>query len=159
MIRFVCPLIVVGDVEASRAFYGGKLGLKVKYDFGQNVTFEGDFAIHERNHFMGLLGRGADESLTGAHNGELYFETDDVASEYARLESAGVVFLHGPREEPWCQRVMRCYDPDRHIVEIGETMESVVARLHGQGISAGDISSRTSMPPAFIESVLAGKRG
>ncbi|WP_083189975.1 hypothetical protein [Orenia metallireducens] len=33
-------------------------------------------------------------------------------------------------EQPWHQKVFRIYDYDKHIVEIGESMEAVVIRYH-----------------------------
>jgi len=50
---------------------------------------------------------------------------------------------------------MRFYDPDLHIVEVGETMESVVLRYHGIGMSIKEISGRTSMPEEFVERVIS----
>ena len=46
MLKFICPLIVVEDIERSRAFYEQLLGQRVMFDFGQDVQFEGDFSIH-----------------------------------------------------------------------------------------------------------------
>ncbi|MBN1630174.1 MAG: VOC family protein [Thermoleophilia bacterium] len=123
MLRFVCPLIVVDDVVAARRFYEQVLGLRVKADYGENVTFEGDFAVHLRPHYQSLLGDPAQYPVTKrANNGELYFETDDLERSYERLVQAGAEFIHGIREEPWSQRVMRLYDPDGNIVEIGEPL-------------------------------------
>jgi len=34
--------------------------------------------------------------------------------------------------EPWGQRVIRFYDPDMHIVEVGESLESVACMLHNE---------------------------
>ncbi len=123
MMRFVCPLIVVEEIAASRHFYEQLLGQQVKADYGENVTFEGDFAIHLKPHYQALLGGAAQYPVAGrAHNGELYFETDEIEAAYQRLIQAGAEFIHAVREEPWGQRVMRLYDPDGHIVEIGEPM-------------------------------------
>ncbi len=49
---------------------------------------------------------------------------------------------------------MRLYDPDDHIVEIGETMEAVVWRLYEQGHSIDSISEKSSMPSEFIKAVI-----
>jgi hypothetical protein len=49
---------------------------------------------------------------------------------------------------------MRFYDPDGHIIEIGETMEAVVRRFHEQGLSIDLIMERSSMPREFVEHVL-----
>jgi hypothetical protein len=49
---------------------------------------------------------------------------------------------------------MRLYDPDGHIVEIGETMEAVVWRFYRQGLSVEQICEKSSMPREFIEHVI-----
>jgi len=38
--KYVCSLIVVKDIQRSRFFYE-KLGLKIKYDYGENIEFDG----------------------------------------------------------------------------------------------------------------------
>lgn len=50
--KFKCALYVVNDIQQSRAFYENLLDQKVKYDFGENVTFEGDFSIQEKKVFQ-----------------------------------------------------------------------------------------------------------
>jgi hypothetical protein len=64
------------------------------------------------------------------------------------------LFIHPIREQPWGKRMMRLYDPDDHIVEIGEPMEAVVWRFYQQGLSIELISKRSSMPPEFVERVI-----
>jgi catechol 2,3-dioxygenase-like lactoylglutathione lyase family enzyme len=154
MLKFDGPLIVVNDMARSRYFYEQLLGQKVKFDFGPNVPFEG-FSIHLKSHFQSLLGDAAHYPVTQkAHWGELYFETDALEPTYQRLNESGVEFIHPILEQPWGQRVMRFYDPDGHIVEIGETMEAVVWRFYEQGLSIDVISEKSSMPPEFIEGVI-----
>ena len=156
--RFVCPLIVVDDIARSRRFYEEVLGQEVEFDFGENVTFKGSFAIHLKGHYETLIGNEADHKITQKSNSfEMYFETDDVLSDYQRLKQAKVEFVHELREQPWGQRVTRFYDPDWHIVEIGETMQSVVLRLHKEGHSIEDICLKSSMPKEFVEMVLKDK--
>jgi len=53
--RFLGTLIVVNNMEISRSFYEKVLNQKVEYDFGENVSFEGGFAIHLKSHFSDLL--------------------------------------------------------------------------------------------------------
>lgn len=154
MLKFDSPLIVVSDMDRSRHFYEQLLGQKVKFDFGQNVPFEG-FSIHLKSHFQSLLGNVAQYPVTQkAHWGELYFETDELHPIYERLSEAGVEFIHPICEQPWGQRVMRFYDPDGHIIEVGETMEAVVWRFYEQGLSINLISEKSSMPSEFIEGVI-----
>ncbi len=160
MLKFTSPLIVVEDIARSRYFYEQLLGQKVKFDFGEDVQFEGDFAIHLKSHFQSLLGDGVQYPVIGkAHWGELYFETDELEPTYRRLEEAGVEFLHAIREQPWGERAMRLYDPDGHIIEIGESMEAVVWRLSTQGLSLEQVSEKSSMPREFIERVIKEHEG
>ncbi len=154
MLKFDGPLIVVDDMAHARHFYEGLLGQKVKFDFGPNVPFEG-FSIHLKSHFRSLLGDVAQFPVTQkAHWGELYFETDELEPIHQRLMEADVEFIHPICEQPWGQRVMRLYDPDGHIVEIGETMEAVVWRFHEQGLAIDRIHERSGMPHEFIEHVI-----
>ena len=154
MLKFDAPLIVVNDMARARHFYEVLLGQKVKFDFGPNVPFEG-FSIHLKSHFQSLLGDASQYPvIQKAHWGELYFETDELERVYLRLSEAGVEFIHAICEQPWGQRVMRFYDPDGHIIEIGETMEAVVWRFYEQGHSADVIRIKSGMPLEFIEGVI-----
>lgn len=147
MFKFISPLIVVKDIAASRQFYEQRLGQKVRYDFGVDVQFEGDFSIHQQAHFQGLLGDEQRFTVTAKSNStELYFETEDIEAAQARLRQAGVEFVHAVQEQPWGQRVLRVYDPDGHILEIGETLAAAMARLYRQGLSIDEIHRKTGMP-------------
>jgi catechol 2,3-dioxygenase-like lactoylglutathione lyase family enzyme len=157
MLKFVSPLIVVEDMARSRQFYEQLLGQKVKFDFGVDVCFEGDFTIHLKSHFQSLMGDATKYPITAkAHNGELYFDSDDIESTYQRLQAAGVEFIEGIREQPWGQRAMRLYDPDGHIIEIGEPMDITVRRFSGQGWSIERIAEKTGMPHDFIAEAIKG---
>ena len=159
MLKFDAPLIVVTEMARSRRFYEELLGQKVKFDFGPNLPFEG-FSLHLQAHFQSLLGEAAAYPVTHkAHWGELYFETDELEPISQRLNAAGVEFIHPICEQPWGQRVMRCYDPDGHVLEIGETMEALVWRFHEQGLSNAQISEKSGLPGEFIEGVLHAQGG
>ncbi len=49
---------------------------------------------------------------------------------------------------------MRFYDLDWHIIEIEETMESVVKRLFNMGQTMDEICEKSSMPVEFVEYVI-----
>jgi predicted enzyme related to lactoylglutathione lyase len=149
--RFICSLIVVEDIAASRRFYEELLGQKVRYDFGANVEFECGFSIHAKAHFAGLIGAGPDAVMEKSRNFELYFEEDAIeafAEKIGRNES--IELVHGLLEQPWGQRVVRFFDPDGHIVEVGESMESAVKRFLKGGLSAEETARRTSMPLEYV---------
>lgn len=60
-------------------------------------------------------------------------------------------YVHELKEQPWGQRVIRLYDPDMHIIEIGEPMQSVVKRLLSKGLSVEETVKKTLMPEEFVK--------
>ncbi len=115
------PLPFVKDVETSKQFYGGILGLRILEDHGNFVMFESGFAIHDGTSLFRTV-FGADDPSSdyyGRANIVLYFEDADLDETYARV-SGKIDLIHEIREETWGQRVFRFFDPDRHIVELGE---------------------------------------
>lgn len=146
--KYICSLITVSDIKRSRNFYENILNQKVKYDFGENVTFHGDFAIHLQSHFKALIDN--KEIQTGGNNFELYFEYDNVEDIVKTLKDNNIVFVHEIREQPWRQKVVRFYDPDKNIIEIGESIEYLAFRLKNEGLSIEQISKTTNMPIEFV---------
>lgn len=150
--KYICPLLVVSNLKRSRDFYEQLLRQKVKADFGENITFEGDFSLHLKNHYSSLI---EDKEISfGGNNAELYFEYDDVGGIAEELSANGVEFIHPVREQPWRQKVMRFYDPDRHIIEIGESMENLCLRLLREGKTEKEVSRITYMPIEFVQSII-----
>ncbi|MFW6311836.1 MAG: VOC family protein [Nanoarchaeota archaeon] len=141
--RYVCALFVVDDIEESKDFYVNTLEQKIKYDFGENVTFEGDFALHEKNHFSGLIGNRL--IYKPANNSELYFEYDNLEVLQNKLKKEKVEFIHEMKEQPWRQRVLRFYDPSKNIIEIGESIEYLAYRLWQEGKTIEEIGEITNM--------------
>lgn len=158
-IKFVCPLITVSDINLSRKFYESVLNQQVKFDFGANVMFEGDFSIHLDSHFSSLIDN--KEIIQGGNDFELYFEYDKLDEFVETLTKNQVKLVHPLREQPWEQRVVRFYDPDRHLIEVGESMEHVAFRLSTEGMSEREISESIMMPLEFvknsIQSFLSGE--
>lgn len=150
--KYICPLLVVTDMQRSRHFYEKLLRLKVKFDFGENITFEGDFALHLESHYQKLI-QGADIQF-GGNNTELYFEHNDLEPLIARLKDADVQFVHPMMEQPWRQLVVRFYDPDKHIIEIGESMEHLCMRLFKEGMNLEQIAATTQLPPEYVSQLL-----
>lgn len=57
-------------------------------------------------------------------------------------------------EHSWGQRVIRFYDPDKHIVEVGENIIMVVRRFLNSGLSIEDIAVRMDVPIDYVKSCL-----
>jgi catechol 2,3-dioxygenase-like lactoylglutathione lyase family enzyme len=147
-VKFVSPLITVTDMKKSLNFYENILGQKVESNFGENISF-GSFAIHLRSHFKILIDN--KDIIAGGNNFELYFEYDNVEQIAEKLKIEKVEFVHELREQPWKQLVMRFYDPDKNIIEIGESMEHLIFRLHQQNHSIDEIAKMTGLDKEFIE--------
>jgi len=155
-IEFKNPVIFVENIEFSKRFYIETIGEVIKYDFGKNVTFASGLSLWELSDDLQVS-----RSLGSAANGgmqynrlELYYETDDLEASFERINKAGMDILHHIHEEPWGQSAFRFYDPDRHLVEIAETMEAFVTRFRDDGMNAGEIAERTGINVAVIESIL-----
>lgn len=149
----------VKDISASRAFYENVLGQKIEYDFGEDVMFQGGFAMHDANHMSQLLFNRPNphiDNKLGKENFELYFECEEIDKIFSRLHDNKVTFIHTVKEQPWGQRAIRFYDPDNHIIEIGEPMPAVIRRLLKSGISEEEVAKRTSMPLEEIVKINSG---
>jgi len=148
-IKYICPLLVVSDISRARNFYEHVLGQKVIMDYGENITFEGNFSLHLQSHYQTLID---DQKITfGGHNFELYFECEELEELNQRLLEARTTLIHEMREQPWRQQVVRFYDPDHHIIEVGESLEHLSYRLFIEGLSMEEISKTMMMPLDFVE--------
>jgi catechol 2,3-dioxygenase-like lactoylglutathione lyase family enzyme len=154
--KFICALIAVSDINRSRDFYENVLNQEVTADFGNNVTYRGDFSIHLASGFKKLIDNR--EIQHGGNNFELYFEFDDVEKITVMLKEKGISFVHDVREQPWRQRVLRIYDPDMHIIEIGESMEYLIGRLYNEGMTPEQITESTKLPLEFVKSTISKAR-
>ena len=121
-------------------------------DFGENITFQGDFSIHLKEHFKSLIE--GEEIVPGRNNFELYFEEDNPEPIIARLKAYGSHFVHELREQPWRQRVVRFHDPDGNMIEIGESMEHVSWRLYQEGVEMSEICHITYIPEEFVRKAI-----
>ena len=148
-------VLLVKDIEKSKRFYNIILGQKIVMDFGRNVGFEGGLAIWQRDYALNLIfEEKAKDAIVGGNNVEVYFETDDLDNLYRRLMKEKINAIHPTMEHPWGQRAFRVRDPDNHILEFAESMESVVRRLNMQGLSLEEIAEKSMMPMEFIRMAL-----
>lgn len=147
--------LFVKDIEVSKTFYCDILGLEVEFDFGGNIIFKGEIAIWQidPNHIIPkLLGNSLGDSQS--NHFELYFETESLDEDYNTLCSAKVKFLHEIHEEPWGQRTIRFFDPDNHLIEIGETMRSFVTRMLNSDMTREQVSAKTGITIEDFEKIL-----
>lgn len=140
--------LFVKDIEVSKNFYLNILGLSINLDFGKNVIFNNGFAIWEIQDSQIIpvkleINKISDNSV---NRFELYFETENLSEVYSILKNKNVRFLHDIHEESWGQQTIRIFDPDNHLIEIGESMKQFVGRHFRQGLTFESISERTGIP-------------
>jgi len=151
--KFRLALLAVKDVEVSKRFYGELFDQTVTLDFGRNVTFSGGFAIQED--FDWLTEVSADSILKKSNNMELYFEVEDFDAFIQKLEAyPNIEYVHKTKMHDWKQRVIRTYDPDYHMIEIGESMAVVAKRYLSEGYSVEETSAIIQHPIKFVKSCI-----
>lgn len=145
-------LIVVSDIEKSKMWYHDILGLNVVSDFGTNVLLTGGVSLQEKNCWKQFIG--GKEVVFGNNAYELYFEENDIDNFFERLDSYSVEYVHSVVEHRWGQRVVRFYDLDKHIIEVGENMAAVVHRFFDEGMSEEKIASRMDVPLEYVKNMM-----
>jgi catechol 2,3-dioxygenase-like lactoylglutathione lyase family enzyme len=144
------PVLAVKSVETSRRFYCGILSQSVTLDLGKNVTFSGGFCVQED--FAEITRVHPSSVQHKSHNMELYFETANFDQFLRKLEQYGdVQYVHPPKLENWQQRVVRIYDPDGHMIEIGESMRTVAQRFLSLGYTVEETATIIQHPISFVD--------
>jgi catechol 2,3-dioxygenase-like lactoylglutathione lyase family enzyme len=137
--KHVCMLISVADINAARKFYEDLFGLEVFQDYGRNIAFTCGLALQQD--FDWLVDLPKEKVLKKSNNAEIVFEEQDFdgflnkLKEYPDIEYLGEVIEHS-----WGQRVIRFYDLDGHIIEVGEDMKMVIKRFLDSGMTMEEVS-------------------
>lgn len=145
-------LFVVEDIEKSKAFYKELFGLEVVTDFGENVVLTEGLVLQERKLWETFLEK---KVHVGGNDAELYFEENDINTFLEKLEKSSfpIEYLNKCKEHDWGQRVIRIYDPDRHVIEIGESMEYVARRFLKTGMTTEQVAKKTQLPISLVEEI------
>jgi len=152
VIKFSSSVLMVKDVNLSRNFYEGLLEQTVALDHGECLGFVGGFSIWQQDRAWKIMQFEEDKFPNQSHDHrfELYFETDDLDGILKKIIEAKFELVHEIFEQPWGQRVLRVFDPDRHLVELGEPMSVVIRRFLKIGMKVEEVALRTSMPLEII---------
>ena len=151
-LKYTSTLIAVADMEISKQFYHDVLGLEVTADFGDNVTLDGGIALQTMNTWKTFIR--TDNLVLPNNAGELYFEEEDMDTFCDRLKEFDICYVHPLFEHRWGQRVVRFYDPDKHIIEVGEKLDAVILRFMENGLSAEETAVRMDIPFDFVRACL-----
>jgi catechol 2,3-dioxygenase-like lactoylglutathione lyase family enzyme len=141
----MCTLLSVKDIEASRAFYEDLFGLKVISNYGKNIVFSCGLALQEE--FDKLVSIPLKEIVQKSNNAEIVFEESDFDGFLEKLQShPGIVYLGDVKEQSWGQSVIHFYDPDGHLIEVGEDMKEVTKRFLNADMSVEETAKKWIFP-------------
>lgn len=114
-------LIVVKDIKKAEKYYHDLFGLETFVDNDGNMILSDGLVLQEEKYWRGFIGK----DITPQSNAcELYFEEEDVDGFYEKLKTLypETKFVNLPMTHSWGQRVVRFYDPDGNLIEVGTPM-------------------------------------
>ena len=152
MVKFKTPMLVVTDIEKTVEFYKKVLGLHVIMDFGANKTLTGGLSLQTLETWKDFIG--TTEIAFGSNNAEIYFEEDDFDKLAEKLKKFDIEYVHPIKEHSWGQRVVRFYDPDKHIIEVGENMKVVCKRFLDSGMTPEQVAKRMDVPMKLVSACM-----
>lgn len=152
--KYMGPMIVVKDINQTKAFYTKVLGLRVISDFGENITFTGGLSAQTENSWIQFTNGNKKDFKYGGNNFELYFEEDDFDNFIHKIKELKIDRIGELTEMPWGQKIVRFYDPDKHIIEVGENLKIVVKRLFESGMKIDEIAKKTFLTEKYIQRLL-----
>ena len=150
--KYAGTLIAVKDMETSKRFYHDVLGLEVAADFGANVMLDGGIFLQTLDTWERLIR--TDNVMLRNNAGEIYFEEEDIEAFSEHLKSFEINYVHELFEHPWGQRVVRFYDPDGHIIEVGEMLKAVIERFLKSGMTREEAAERMDVPVEYVRNVM-----
>lgn len=122
--RHVDTIVLVKNIEKSKAFYTDILKLDIIHDWKSMVIFSNRLALHQADLLHPQEIRSYIQSdAFGAGNLLIYLETANIEIAFDRLKKKNIELLHGIVKLPWGGKIFRIKDPDGHIIEIGELHE------------------------------------
>ena len=125
--KHICMLISVSDIDAARNFYEDLFGLEVFQNYGKNIAFTCRLALQQDFDWLVNLPK---KILKKSNNAEIVFEEQDFDGFLNKLKKhPDIEYLGDVIEHSWGQRVIRFYDLDGHIIEVGEDMQMVIKRF------------------------------
>ena len=151
--KHICTVLSVSDINAARKFYEDLFGLELYQDYGINISFTCGLALQQD--FDWLVNLPKESIVKKPNNAEICFEEQDFddfldkLKKYPHIEYLGEVVEHS-----WGQRVIRFYDLDGHIIEVGEDMKTVIKRFLASGMTMEEVSAKMDVSIADLAKLL-----
>ncbi len=147
--KFVSTMLVVSNIDKAVDFYKNVLGLEIVADFGANKTLTGGVALQTLSSYKDFIEKR--DINFGGNNFELYFEEDNFDDFIDRLKELDINYIHNVKEHSWGQRVIRFYDLDENVIEVGENMISVCKRFIDAGMTVEQVAKRMDVPFDYVK--------
>ena len=114
-------LIVVKDIEKSRKFYNDLFGMDLVLDNDGNMILTEGLVLQDEKIWKSFIDR---DIVPKSNSCELYFEEQDIESFARKLERLypAVEYVNHLMTHSWGQRVIRFYDLDGNLIEVGTPM-------------------------------------
>lgn len=114
-------LIVVKDIEKSQRFYHDLFGLELVLDNDGNMILTEGLVLQDEKIWRSFLGR---DILPENNSCELYFEERNIEGFVQKLEKLypQVQYVNQLMTHSWGQQVVRFYDLDGNLIEVGTPM-------------------------------------
>ena len=114
-------LIVVEDIDRAKKFYKDLFGLEVILDNDGNVILTEGLVLQEKKYWKEFLSK---EIIPENNASELYFEEKDIEVFIKKLESLypDIKYVNRLMTHSWGQKVVRFYDLDGNLIEVGTPM-------------------------------------
>jgi len=111
-------LIVVKDIEKSKKFYQDLFGIELVLDNDGNMILTEGLVLQDEKIWKSFLDR---DIVPKSNSCELYFEEQDIESFIEKLERLypSVEYVNRLMTHSWGQRVIRFYDLDGNLIEVG----------------------------------------
>ena len=116
--KYKGTLLVVKDCDQALKYYHDMFGLQLLQDNDGNMELTGGLYLQEAEYWVKFL----DKSITPKSNStELYFEETDIEAFAEKLQKLypETEFVNRLMTHSWGQRVVRFYDPDGNLIEVG----------------------------------------
>ena len=111
-------LIVVRDCQRALKFYRDLFGFRLIQDNDGNMQLTGDLYLQESGYWESFTGK---STIPKSNQFELYFEESDIEAFVKRLETLypETEYVNRLMTHSWGQKVVRFYDPDGNLIEVG----------------------------------------
>lgn len=115
-------LIVVKNIERSKQFYHDLFGLNVLVDYDGNMILTDGLVLQDETIWQEFTGK---EIIPKNNACELYFEEANIEGFIEKLEELypDTEYVNKLMTHSWGQKVVRFYDPDGNLIEVGTPMK------------------------------------